>query len=76
MNGIIFFEDGTVHVIGTLSTVRMIALKVQEIMPKLIQQERDAVLDTMSEQEVRRVVDMYAKKGTTFIPTLDVDDDE
>lgn len=75
MNGIIFFEDGTVRMIGTLNTVRMIALKVQEVIPDLIQQERDAIINTMNEQEMRRAVDMYAKKGTN--PTLEnnIDDE-
>lgn len=62
MNGIIFFEDGTVKMIGTLNSVRLIALKVQEVIPNLIQQERDAIVDTMSEEEIRRAVDMLSKR--------------
>lgn len=61
MNGIIFFEDGTVRVIGQLNSVRMIALKVQEVIPSLVQQERDAIIDTMNEEEVRRAVERYGK---------------
>jgi hypothetical protein len=62
LNGIIFFEDGTVQMIGQLVTVRMIAMKVQEVIPKLVQQERDAIIDTMNEAELRRAVDTLSKK--------------
>lgn len=69
MNGIIFFEDGTVQIIGQLTTVRNIALKVQEIIPDLVQQERNAIIDTMNEVEIRRAVD------TMKIRQIKVDDE-
>lgn len=62
MNGIIFFEDGTVKMIGQLNSVRLIAMKVQEVIPQLIQQERDAIIDTMNEKELRRAVDRYGQQ--------------
>lgn len=62
MNGIIFWENGEVQMIGQLTTVRLIALKVQQVIPDLVQQERNAVLDTMSEQEIRRAVELFGNK--------------
>ena len=62
LNGIIFFEDGTVQMIGQLNTVRMIALKVQQVIPNLVQQERDAVFDSITDAELRRLID--SKKPT------------
>lgn len=62
MNGIIFFEDGTTQIIGQLTTVRNIAVKVQEIIPKLVQQERDMIIESMSQEEIRRAVDLLAKR--------------
>lgn len=48
--------------IGQLTTVRLIALKAQQVIPDLVQQERNAILDTMSEQEIRRAVDLFGQK--------------
>lgn len=59
MNGIIFWENGEVQILGQLNTVRAIALKVQEIIPSLVQQERDMVLDTMTEAEIRHAVERF-----------------
>lgn len=62
MNGIIFWENGDVQMIGQLTTVRLIAMKVQQVIPDLVQQERNAILDTMTEQETRRAVELYGQK--------------
>ena len=57
MNGIIFWENGDTQILGQLTTVRLIALKVQEIIPSLVQQERDAVISTMNRDELRMALD-------------------
>ena len=57
MNGIIFWENGEVQVIGALATVRLIAMKVQEVIPQLVQQERDAILQSLSDVEMRSIND-------------------
>lgn len=62
MNGIIFFEDGTVQMIGQLATVRNIALKIQEIIPNLVQQERDSIINSLNEEEIRRAVDSLSRR--------------
>lgn len=61
MNGIIFFEDGSVQIIGQLNSVRLIAMKAQEVIPMLVQQERDAILNSMTEEEIRRAVERYGQ---------------
>lgn len=63
MNGIIFFEDGTVRVFGQLTTVKMIALKVQEVIPELVQQERNAVIESLTNEEIRRAVDSRVRNN-------------
>lgn len=62
MNGIIFFEDGTVRIIGKLNTVRGIALAIQNTMPDLIAQEKEQVIDSLSEKEIKAIIDRYAQK--------------
>jgi hypothetical protein len=60
MNGIIFFEDGTVRHFGQLGSVRKIIQAAQELLPRLLQQEREQFMESLNEEELRTVIDRYA----------------
>lgn len=60
MNGIIFFEDGTVAQFGKLVSVQRIVMAIQETVPQLIQQERNQLLATITQDELKLVVDKLA----------------
>jgi hypothetical protein len=59
MNGIIFFEDGQMQIFGTLSTVKNIARAVNEILPQLVQQERQQMLNSITDDEFKYLVDQH-----------------
>ncbi len=64
MNGIIFFEDGTVTPFGTLTTVQHIAKSAQRVLPQLIQNERDQILATVTKEELRSIAERLTKVQT------------
>lgn len=57
MNGIIFFEDGTTRPFGQLRTVMNIVRTAQTLLPQLVQDERDQFLDTISKEELKKIVE-------------------
>ncbi len=61
MSGIIFFEDGTVAQFGQISTVRRIVAAAQDLLPQLLQQERDQFLETVNKAELRQIAERLAK---------------
>lgn len=62
MNGLIFFEDGTVVSFGQITSVRKIAKTAEELISKLLQQEREALLSTVSRDELRSVVERLSQE--------------
>jgi hypothetical protein len=64
MNGIIFFEDGQVQIFGTLSTVKNIARAINETLPQLVKQERQQMLNSITDDEFRYLVDQHTTQKT------------
>lgn len=57
MNGLIFFEDGTLVPFGTLTSVKKILQTANEVLPALYQQERDKMLNTISKEEMKQIAE-------------------
>jgi hypothetical protein len=60
MNGIIFFEDGQVQIFGTLVTVKNISRAINETLPQLVQQERKQLLNSITDDEFKYLVDQHS----------------
>lgn len=63
-NGIIFFENGEVQMFGTLNTVRMIATSIQQTLPSLIAQEREQLVQSITADEFKALVDARSKNAS------------
>lgn len=61
MNGIIFFEDGTAVPFGQITSVRNIAKTANTVINNLLQQEREALLSTVSRDELRSIVERLSQ---------------
>lgn len=61
MNGIIFFEDGTVVPFGQITSVQKIAKAVQQLLPDLLKQERDKLLRTITKDELKHIAEYIAE---------------
>lgn len=62
MAGIIFFEDGSVEMFGQIATARKIIVAINKTVPELIKQEREQIFATITDDELKRIVDTRAKK--------------
>lgn len=62
MNGLIFFEDGTVVPFGQITSVRKIAQTANEVINNLLKREREALLRTVSKEELRSIVDRLSSE--------------
>jgi len=60
--GIIIFEDGSVMPIGTLTSVRKMIATMQRIIQELEQQERQQLLSTITDDELKELVDRLSEK--------------
>ncbi len=56
MNGLLFFEDGTVVPFGTISSVTKIVQAANNLFPDLIAQERSNLLKSISKEELKQIV--------------------
>lgn len=63
MNGLIFFEDGTVIPFGELQTVRRIAQTAQRVISELASQERAQLLATVSTDELKVIAQRLATEN-------------
>jgi fatty acid-binding protein DegV len=65
-SGIILFEDGEVQQFGTISTARKMIASAQQIFEDLMKQERAQLLKTITEDELKNIVDIIGnnKKST------------
>lgn len=59
--GLIILENGSAHVFGNLTTVRHIKAAIEEILPKLLKQERDYLLNSITSDELKQLIDAKAK---------------
>lgn len=62
MNGIIFFENGTVVPFGQLQSISKIVKAAQELLPELVKQERDQLLATITQAELKTVVERLSRE--------------
>ena len=61
MSGIIVLEDGTIEVFGQLRTARFIAEALQKVIPELLQQERSQLLETVTQDELKGIIERLQK---------------
>lgn len=61
-SGIIFFENGDTQIFGQLVTVRGIAQAINTILPDLLAQERDQLLSTITQDELKQIIDKLSNE--------------
>jgi hypothetical protein len=62
MNGLIFFEDGTVQQFGELTSVQRIAVTANRVINDLLMQERQKLLKSITKDELKQVVEDMQKE--------------
>lgn len=62
MNGIIFYEDGTVQLLGTITTMKIIAQAAPKVIADLVRQERQQVLASITDDELKHLIDAKADR--------------
>jgi len=61
-NGIMVFEDGVIVPFGTIITARRMITALQSVIQQLEQQERQQLLSSITDDELKQLVDTKAKK--------------
>lgn len=62
IKGILFFEDGNVQIIGDLSTARHIIASINTVLPQLQEQEKKALLDNISAEDLEKLLEQKRAK--------------
>lgn len=60
--GMIIFEDGTVIPFGQIRTARLMINAAQSIFSELAKQERDLLLESITPDELRKLVQYHAMR--------------
>lgn len=62
-SGIIFFEDGDVQQFGQITSLIKLAESAQRTLNDALAQERQQLLESITEEELKQIVEQKNKKG-------------
>lgn len=64
-SGIIIFEDGDVQQFGRITSATKLVESVQKVISDLVQQERKQLLESITDDELKYIVELKNKQGAT-----------